>query len=72
MIEAPPPLAHWHAVESVRFEGKKTFITLDCRHVREIVLSPEMNADPAKLIRSRSRFPCRVCASEGAPTEGSE
>jgi hypothetical protein len=68
MIEAPPSLRFWRYVNAVRFDGPRTFIRLDCDHERPIVLSADMERDPAKLIRLKSRFPCRTCSREAGET----
>jgi hypothetical protein len=68
VIDAPPNLVHWHRAIAVRFDGPRTYIRLDCDHERLIVLAPEMERDPAKLLRTGSRFPCRVCAATDGDT----
>jgi hypothetical protein len=63
VIEAPPNLVHWHRAESVVFaRDGSTYVKLDCGHTRKVVLAPEMERDPARLLRTGSRWPCRDCA----------
>jgi hypothetical protein len=62
VIEAPPNLVHWHPVTSVRFAGKRTFLTLECRHEREVPLTPDDTRRPGRVLGRL--MPCRACREE--------